>query len=152
VKGKTSNANYLFRICLLQNGHNVFCDHCAMSLSSPVLPEPVLVVCLCAQWCGVCNEYRPRFEQLKARFTQATLLWIDVEDEADLLHPLDVENFPTLLIAVGDAPRFFGPMTPQIEVLERLIGAQIDDGSGARALADPDLLEVLARIRSAKSV
>lgn len=122
-----------------------------MSLSPPVLPEPVLVVCLCAQWCGVCNEYLPRFEQLKARFTQATFLWIDVEDEADLLHPLDVENFPTLLIAVGDAPRFFGSMTPQIEVLERLIGAQID-GSGARALADPDLLDVLARIRLAKSV
>ena len=47
-----------------------------------------------------------------------------MEDEADLLHPLDVEDLPTLLLAVGDEPRFFGPVTPQAETLERLIRAE----------------------------
>ena len=42
---------------------------------------------------------------MQAKFPQARFLWIDVEDEADLLYPLDVEDFPALLLAVGDEPR-----------------------------------------------
>jgi thiol-disulfide isomerase/thioredoxin len=113
------------------------------------IPEaaPVLVVCLCADWCGVCRDYRARFDQMQAKFPQARFLWIDVEDEADLLHPLDVDDFPTLLLAVGEAPRFFGPLTPQVETLERLIRAHIEN-PGAPTLADPQIATVLARIRA----
>jgi len=117
--------------------------------TNPALPAPVLVVCLCAEWCGVCRDYSSRFLQAKAKFPQAQFLWIDVEDEADLLHPLDVEDFPTLLVAVGDAPRFFGPVTPQLETLERLIRAQIEDVT-APALTDPDVVTLVARIRASK--
>lgn len=112
-----------------------------------VSPAKPLVVCLCAQWCGVCREYRPRFEQLQARFPGTQFLWVDVEDEADLLHPLDVENFPTLLLASGDQPRFFGTLTPQIETLERLIRSHLEDPKAAN-VADADLVSVLARIRA----
>lgn len=111
-------------------------------------PASVLVVCLCADWCGVCGDYRQRFAQMQTRFPQAQFLWLDVEDEADLLHPLDVEDFPTLLLAVGDAPRFFGPVTPQPETLERLIRAQIEDAT-APALASRAVADLLARIRAA---
>ena len=111
----------------------------------------VLVACLCAQWCGVCRDYRSSFEQVQAAiqrdFPQAQFLWIDVEDEADLLHPLDVEDFPTLLIAVGDAPRFFGPLTPQAQTLERLVHSTALEFS-AKALRDPELTAVVARIRA----
>lgn len=110
-------------------------------------PASVLVVCLCAEWCGVCGDYRRRFWQVQSSFPQARFLWIDVEDEADLLHPLDVENFPTLLLAVGDAPRFFGPVTPQIEMLERLIRAQALD-AGAPVLTSRPVADLLARIRA----
>ena len=120
-----------------------------MNLENPSLPTSVLVVCLCAEWCGVCGDYRSRFAQVQARFPHMQFLWIDVVDEADLLHPLDVENFPTLLLAVGDEPRFFGPITPQIEMLERLIRAQIQDAS-APALTDPNVVALVARIRAAK--
>jgi len=113
--------------------------------------EGVLVACLCAQWCGVCRDYRSSFEQVRAAiqrdFPLAQFLWIDVEDEADLLHPLDVEDFPTLLIAVGDAPRFFGPLTPQAQTLERLVRSTALEPS-AKALPDPELRAVLARIRA----
>ena len=119
-------------------------------------PMPSLVACLCAEWCGVCREYRPRFEQLQARFPGVQFLWIDVEDEADLLHPLDVENFPTLLLAAGDQPRFFGTLTPQIETLERLIRSHLEDANTntntntiGTGLAKPDLVAVLARVRAA---
>lgn len=111
-------------------------------------PSARLVVCLCAEWCGVCREYRPRFQQLQDRFPGMKFLWVDVEDEADLLHPLDVENFPTLLLAVGDQPLFFGTLTPQIETLERLIRSHLEDAS-ATGLTDPDLSSAMARIRAA---
>ena len=116
---------------------------------APASPATPLVVCLCAEWCGVCREYRPRFEQLQDRFPDMQFLWIDVEDEADLLHPLDVENFPTLLLAAGDQPRFFGTLTPQIETLERLIRSHLEDAN-ATGLANPELSLVLARVRAAR--
>lgn len=112
---------------------------------------PLLVVCLCAEWCGVCRDYRSSFEKVRvaiqADHPQAQFLWLDVEDEADLLHPLDVDDFPTLLIAVADAPRFFGPLTPQPQTLERLVrsAAQAPD---AAALTDPELRAALARIQA----
>lgn len=111
----------------------------------------MLVACLCAEWCNVCTEYRSRFEQVQATITaehpQAQFVWLDIEDEADLLHPLDVDDFPTLLIAVGGAPRFFGPLTPQAQTLERLVRSVAQDTSAA-ALANPDVFAAVARIRA----
>ena len=119
------------------------------TLPPPVPSAPVLVVCLCADWCGVCGEYRSRFEQMQSKFPQARFLWIDVEDDADLMHPLDVDNFPTLLLAVGDEPRFFGAVTPQAEMLDRLIRTQTGL-AGAKAQTDPELASLLARIQAQK--
>jgi len=107
------------------------------------------VVCLCADWCAVCRDYRGSFAQVQAAVQadhpQAQFVWLDVEDEADLLYPLDVDDFPTLLIAVGDAPRFFGPLTPQPQTLERLVRNTAGDAAAA-ALADPELRAAVARI------
>ena len=47
--------------------------------------------------------------------------WLDIEDEAEELGDLDVENFPTLLIARGDNVLFYGTMLPHISHLERLL-------------------------------
>ena len=109
------------------------------------------MVCLCADWCNVCAEYRIRFEQVQATVTadhpQAQFVWLDIEDEADLLHPLDVDDFPTLLIAVGNAPRFFGPLTPQAQTLERLVRNAAQDTSAA-ALTDPEVSAAVVRIRA----
>jgi thiol-disulfide isomerase/thioredoxin len=120
-----------------------------MSFENPALSATVLVVCLCAEWCGVCRDYRSRFLQAQANFPQAQFVWVDVEDEADLLDPLDVDDFPTLLLAVGDEPRFFGPLTPQLETLERLIRCQMQDPL-APALLDASVVDLVARIRVAK--
>ncbi len=115
------------------------------------LSAPVLVVCLCAAWCNVCRDYRSRFNQAQAQLAPVQFVWIDIEDEADLLHPLDVEDFPTLLLAVGDEPRFFGPVTPQLAMLERLIRAQTE-GADVPALTDPQVVALVARIRAAKAL
>ena len=111
----------------------------------------LLVVCLCAEWCGVCRDYRSSFEQVKvavqADHPQAQFLWLDVEDETDLLHPFDdVDDFPTLLIAVAETPRFFGSLTPQPQTLERLVRSLTEDAS-AKAIPDPALHAAVARLR-----
>lgn len=90
----------------------------------PVAPT-LLVACLCAQWCTVCRDYQARYHQvlsqLQLEFPHVQVLWIDVEDHADLVDPIDVDNFPTLLLGVGRQARFFGPLTPHADTLERLV-------------------------------
>ena len=85
----------------------------------------MLVACLCADWCGTCREYLPRFEQLKAQFPSLNFVWIDVEDESDLVDPIEVENFPTLLIAARERVQFFGTVMPHLETLQRLVETQL---------------------------
>jgi thioredoxin 1 len=110
---------------------------------------PLLVVCLCAQWCGTCREYETTFRQVEAQFAitfpAPRFRWIDVEDEADFVDPIEVENFPTLLIADGEEPRFLGPLTPQPETLSRLIRAELErSGPG---LAQPEVRALVARLQ-----
>ena len=81
----------------------------------------LLVACLCADWCGACREYKPLFDSLARKFPNVRFLWVDVEDEADLIDPIEVEDFPTILIAKDQNPLFFGTVLPHIETLERLI-------------------------------
>ena len=81
------------------------------------------VVCLCAAWCGVCRQYEADFRALQQQFPQVRFVWLDVEDEEELVGDLDVETFPTLLIAHQDRPMFLGPLLPQIKVLERLLAS-----------------------------
>lgn len=84
------------------------------------------VACLCAAWCGTCSSYRATFEQLAARHPDKHFVWIDIEDQADLVGDLDVENFPTLLLQHGDTVAFFGTMLPDGAVADRLVQAQAE--------------------------
>ena len=96
------------------------------------MSRPLSVYCLCADWCGVCREYRPLFDALAREHPGLHFESIDIEDEADLMGDIDVETFPTLLIAEGDEPRFFGPVLPREEALKAALrsaraGATVDD-------------------------
>ncbi|MGA0611138.1 thioredoxin family protein [Caldimonas sp. KR1-144] len=83
-----------------------------------------LVACLCAAWCGTCNEYRVVFEAVAKHHPDARFVWVDIEDHADALgEELDIENFPTLLIAHGDAARFFGVVLPHAGTIARTLDA-----------------------------
>jgi thioredoxin 1 len=83
----------------------------------------LLVACLCAAWCRLCDSYRATFDAIAARHPAHRFVYVDIEDESDLVHAVDVENFPTLVIAEGDTLRFLGVITPQPEMLERLVRA-----------------------------
>ena len=87
------------------------------------------MACLCAQWCDTCRDYLPVFEACAAGFgAQVQPLWIDIEDDAELVDGIDVENFPTLLLAHGDALLFLGPITPQPQTLARLVARALAGG------------------------
>jgi thioredoxin-like negative regulator of GroEL len=85
-----------------------------------------IVACLCAAWCGTCGGYRAAFESVAARHPDKTFVWIDIEDQADVVGDLDVDNFPTLLLQRDDTVAFFGPMLPDAKLAERLVQAQAE--------------------------
>ena len=88
------------------------------------LDDSWLIACLCADWCGTCRDYRAVLEAFAREHRQARCVWIDIEDHADALgSELDVENFPTLLVLRGGAPRFFGTVLPHASTLRRTVEA-----------------------------
>src|SRR4051794_10095507 len=104
----------------------------------------LVVACLCAQWCSSCREYRVIFDEVASRFPHARFVWIDIEDDAALVDGVEVEDFPTLLVAEGPEPRFFGPLAPHAETLVAVVRAHAEDG--AHALPDAALRAMLARL------
>jgi thioredoxin 1 len=83
-----------------------------------------VIACLCAAWCDTCCSYRKGFDELAARHPDQRFVWIDIEDQADIVGDIDVENFPTLLIQRGDTVAFFGTVLPDARLAERLMLAQ----------------------------
>ncbi|HJV75231.1 MAG TPA: thioredoxin family protein [Noviherbaspirillum sp.] len=94
-----------------------------------------VVACLCAAWCDTCCSYRKGFDELAARHPDKHFVWIDIEDQADFIGDIDVENFPTLLMQQGDTVAFFGTVLPDVNLADRLIQAQAEK-TGAELLAE----------------
>jgi thioredoxin 1 len=85
-----------------------------------------VVIGLCAQWCGTCRDYEPGFRALAAEIPDARFAWLDIEDHADDLGDLDIDNFPTVFIRRGESVLFFGTMLPHLNYLRRLIETFIE--------------------------
>jgi thioredoxin 1 len=98
------------------------------------------VVCLCAAWCGTCQTYQDTFAQLRAALPLHRFRWVDIEDEADLVGDVDVETFPTLLVAHHGEVLFAGPVLPRLGDAQRLVEAQLQALAAGRRtpLALPD--------------
>jgi thioredoxin-like negative regulator of GroEL len=103
------------------------------------------VICLCAQWCGVCREWRDAFTQAAAAHPRLRFAWVDVEDEAEAMGEVDIETFPTVLIAGGAKPLFLGPVQPSGAQLARLIASLQQDAPAAPAVS-AEAAALLARL------
>lgn len=79
------------------------------------------VICLCADWCGLCRDYQLVFAHMAQRYPAFRFAWLDIEDQSELVGDLEVETFPTLLLADAQGTRFIGPLTPQASTLSRLL-------------------------------
>jgi thiol-disulfide isomerase/thioredoxin len=110
-------------------------------------PSSALVACLCAQWCLTCGSYRSVFDALAAEMPHVRFVWVDIEDEADLVDPIEVENFPTLLIGAANEVRFFGTVMPHADTLKRMVQTQLEDGARTTA-ADPEVKALLERLQA----
>lgn len=109
-------------------------------------PATTLVVCLCADWCGTCRDYAPRFTELAARLPpDHILVWLDIEDHAELLDDEDVENFPTLWVEADGRLRFYGPMLPHIGQLEDIL-QRLREGRYGGGAKGPDLRGALIAV------
>ncbi len=105
------------------------------------------VICLCAQWCGACREWRDLFEQAAAAHPDLRFGWVDVEDEAAAMGDVDIETFPTLLVADGGRPLFFGPIQPSAAQLSRLLANLLQDGAAPSGVT-AETSALLARLSS----
>ena len=98
-----------------------------MLIERPTTAPRLWVVCLCAQWCRACIDYQTVFSgiaiALGEHYPESRFVWLDVEDQAELVGDLDIETFPTLLVGDSDGLKFLGAVTPQPEVLSRLLDA-----------------------------
>ena len=100
-----------------------------------------VVVALCAQWCTTCREFRAALEHLGVGASRRVVVWVDIEDDADLLGDLDLETFPTLAVFVNADLRHFGAVLPQASLVDRLIA----DAATLRARDAPEVIADLVR-------
>ncbi len=118
-----------------------------MAAESP----PLLVACLCAAWCRTCDAYQDTLAAVRDAVAGTTsppprFVWIDIEDEHALVDDIDVENFPTLLLARGDELLFFGTVTPHPQTLERLVRGAIAGSLVHAGAPAPEALALARRL------
>ena len=110
----------------------------------------LLVAILCAQWCGTCRDYRATFDAVRRELGDGTsFVWVDIEDHDSALGAVDVEDFPTLLLAQADRVLFFGPITPQAQTLTRLVQSALD--GDLKTVTDSALFGLPERIRTLRT-
>lgn len=97
------------------------------------------VYCLCAEWCGVCREWRAAFEAQAAAHPGDRFTWVDVDAHEEVLDAVEIETFPVLLIAEQGKVVFFGALEPSGGILARLL-----DVESIGAPAGNDLQRLLA--------
>ena len=78
--------------------------------------KPLLVACLCAQWCSICRDWHAGFDALAAQLPPDLAVrwaWIDVEDCADALGDYEPPNFPVLAVQRGGDLLYCAPLPQQ---------------------------------------
>ncbi len=96
-------------------------------VSSASAADTPMVVCLCVDWCNVCRQFRQVFDEVALQYPALRFAWIDIEDHAELMGNIEVENFPTVLLAGSAGNGFYGVIEPRSGVLQALIGQLVQN-------------------------
>lgn len=123
------------------------------ALTQALDERPWLVVGLCAAWCNTCGTFFDDFEALATTRPDATFVWLDIEDDAEIVGDIDVDNFPTIAVYRHGRLVHFGVSLPQIGLV-RLVLSALDQRSatvaaGAAVTALPARLAAVAEERTA---
>jgi hypothetical protein len=105
------------------------------------------VACLCAAWCGVCREWQPTFTAQARANPHLRFAWVDVEDEDEAMGDVDIETFPTLLVARGDQVLYLAPIPPFAKQFQGLLASLQADPRPAPGLP-ADANDLLARLKA----
>jgi thioredoxin 1 len=115
--------------------------------------EPLVIACLCADWCRTCEAYRETFDKACSAISAFApdrpalrFIWIDVENQSDLVGELDIETFPTILIACGCGPLFLGAILPHAQTLDRLVRCALDGSLPLMSSPQPEALALADRL------
>ncbi|QIL83740.1 thioredoxin family protein [Diaphorobacter sp. HDW4A] len=122
-------------------------DGLALNAAGDAVRPVRRVICLCAAWCVVCNQYQPQFEALAAQHPDVEFRWVDVEDEEESMDDYEVQTFPSLLISEGDEVRFLGPVLPQIALINTLLKRLMQEGAISADVHAAPLLQRLTSTR-----
>ena len=121
----------------------------AVALRQSLAARPLLVVGLCAAWCGTCAEFRSGFATLATQRDDATFVWVDIEDDADLAGDIDVENFPTIAVFEQGRAVHFGVSLPQAGLVRRLL--ETLDGESRTVATEPAVADLPRRLGQLRS-
>ena len=94
------------------------------------IPSRLLIACFCAAWCRTCDDYAHVVASLKEQYAPfADVVWVDIEDQAEVLDEVDVENFPTLLVSNQHQVYFWGALLPHastaVQLIDRVLSGKI---------------------------
>ncbi len=105
------------------------------------------VAFLCADWCHVCTGFAPVFARLREGRPGDRLEWVDIEDEAEALGALEVEDFPTVAVFAGGELLHLGAVRAEEAAVIRLLSAlEAKPGAGGEDALDRE--QLLARLRA----
>jgi thioredoxin 1 len=80
-----------------------------------------VVVVLCAEWCGVCREFKEPFEQLGRALPDWHFRWVDIEAYS-ATEDVELETLPSLIVTGPDEKVIFlGPVLPRPGAIEQLL-------------------------------
>ncbi len=97
--------------------------------------EDLWVICLCAQWCGICRQMQASLLQEQRFLPMVRWLWVDIEEHANLLGDLEVETFPTYLIGRRGEVLLYAPGPTQPAAIASYVMPYASDRVAASAVS-----------------
>jgi thiol-disulfide isomerase/thioredoxin len=106
-------------------------------------PSSLTIWCLCAEWCVICREFKSTFLNLQSVHPKHQWRWIEIEDHDEALSDIDIQGFPSVVIASSKSQWCFaGTIEPRTDTLLRIVRASLA-GELRLTAADEKQWEVL---------